>query len=324
MTAKGQMSRGLLKGILLLGLFGLFGLLASCAETELAVHNAKQFQAPASPAVQSGTYKVGQPYQISNVWYYPREEYDYNETGIASWYGPGFHGKLTANGEVYDQNAMTGAHRTLPMPSLVQVTNLENGRSIQVRINDRGPFAHGRIIDLSKRAANLLGFVQQGTARVRVEVLEMESRELAMAAGADLNDAASAPLAAPVETVAVQQLPPVGGAAVEEAALTVQPAAEPVRLRAVTQLPPEPVVTQGRAQRTEIYVQAGAYTQVANAVRTRARLVSLGEVQISKALVGSDNFYRVRVGPIATVAEADQTLELLLANGFNDARVVVD
>jgi len=323
MMAKGLGPVGLLKGISLLGLLGL---LLSCAETELAVHNAKQFQTPSSSAVQpqAGTYKVGKPYQISNVWYYPREEYDYNETGIASWYGPGFHGQETANGEIYNQEAMTAAHRTLPLPSLVQVTNLENGRSVRVRVNDRGPFAHGRIIDMSKRAAELLGFVQQGTAKVRVVVLEAESRELAMAAGADLDSSASAPPAVPVETVAVQQLPPVGGAPLEVKTAAIQPAQEPVRLRAVTQVPPEPVVTQERVRRSDIYVQAGAFTQVANAVRARARLAALGNVQISKALVGSDNFYRVRLGPITTVDQADQTLALLLSNGFKDAKVVVD
>src|ERR1700742_3468946 len=116
----------------------------------------------------AGVYKVGNPYQIDNVWYYPHEQPDYDETGIASWYGPTFYGKYTANGEMYDGNALTAAHRTLPLPVNVRVTNLENGKSIIVRVNDRGPYARGRIIDLSKRAAELLDVVQTGTARVRV------------------------------------------------------------------------------------------------------------------------------------------------------------
>jgi len=119
----------------------------------------------------AGVYKVGQPYQIDNVWYYPREQPDYDETGIASWYGPTFYGKRTANGETYDGNQLTAAHRTLPMPVNVRVTNLQNGKSIIVRVNDRGPYARGRIIDLSKRAAELLDVVQTGTARVRVTYL---------------------------------------------------------------------------------------------------------------------------------------------------------
>src|ERR1700742_180274 len=119
----------------------------------------------------AGVYKVGNPYQIDNVWYYPHEQPDYDETGIASWYGPDFYGKYTANGELYDGNALTAAHRTLPMPVNVRVTNLDNGKSLVVRVNDRGPYAKGRIIDVSEQAAKLLGFYNQGTARVRVTYL---------------------------------------------------------------------------------------------------------------------------------------------------------
>src|SRR5689334_17278595 len=119
----------------------------------------------------AGVYKVGQPYQVDNVWYYPHEQPDYDETGIASWYGPTFYGKPTADGELYDGDGLTAAHRTLPLPVNVRVTNLENGKSIVVRVNDRGPFAQGRIIDVSKRAAELLGFYAKGTAKVRVTYL---------------------------------------------------------------------------------------------------------------------------------------------------------
>ncbi len=151
-----------------------------------------------------GKYKVGRPYRIDGIWYYPKVDYDYVETGIASWYGPGFHGKKTANGEIYDQEALTAAHRTLPLPSLVRVTNLQNGRSLVVRLNDRGPFKRGRIIDLSKRSADLLGFTRQGTAKVRVEILEEESRTLA-AVAQGLTLTAERPRAAP--TIAVSAVP---------------------------------------------------------------------------------------------------------------------
>ena len=319
-----MMAKRLTFGVLLLGLLGI---LAGCAETELAVHNAKRLQKPSDSYGTLGRYKVGKPYQIANVWYYPRADYSYDETGIASWYGPGFHGKETANGETYDQHAMTAAHRTLPMPSLVRVTNLENGRSVKVRINDRGPYAHGRIIDMSKRAAELLGFVNQGTAKVRVQVLEAESRELALAAGAGDDVLGPRPPAVPVETVAVQELPPIGAAptaGTPQAAPAPQPAVAPERLRTATLNVEEPVVTQEIVRPTQIFVQAGAFSQVANAVRLRARLSPLGNVQIAKALVGDTDFYRVRLGPMASVSQADQTLELLLSNGYNDARVVVD
>jgi len=154
-------------------------LLAGCAETQLAATAAKSVVGDKQQTPQRGIYKVGDPYQIGGIWYYPAEDYSYDETGIASWYGPNFHGKYTANGEVYDMNDLTAAHHTLPMPSLVRVTNLDNGRSIVVRVNDRGPFAKGRILDMSRRAAQLLGYEQTGTAKVRVQVLAQESRQLA-------------------------------------------------------------------------------------------------------------------------------------------------
>jgi rare lipoprotein A len=131
---------------------------------------------------ESGSYKVGRPYTVGGITYTPREEPTYSETGIASWYGPNFHGKRTANGEVFDRNLLTAAHRTLPMPSAVRVTNLDNGRSVIVRVNDRGPFARGRIIDLSEAAAEQLGYRNNGVAKVRVEGLGEESRLLKQAA----------------------------------------------------------------------------------------------------------------------------------------------
>lgn len=122
-----------------------------------------------------GTYRVGEPYEINGMWYYPAVDYDYDRTGVASWYGEEFEGRLTANGEIFDLNDLTAAHTTLPLPSIVQVTNLQNGRSLQLRINDRGPFVGGRLIDVSRRAAQLLGFENQGTTRVRVTILKDES-----------------------------------------------------------------------------------------------------------------------------------------------------
>ena len=120
-----------------------------------------------SPKAQSviikqygGVYKVGNPYQIMGRWYYPKEDYHYSEVGMASWYGDDFHAKRTANGEKYDMNTLTAAHRTLPLPSIVKVTNLENGRSLVVRVNDRGPYVKDRIIDLSKRSAQLFAFTK--------------------------------------------------------------------------------------------------------------------------------------------------------------------
>lgn len=117
--------------------------------------------------------KVGQPYEVNGETYRPEYDPEYDEIGVASWYGPGFHGKRTANGEVFNQNELTAAHPTLPLPSLVQVTNMENGRTLVVRVNDRGPFEKGRIIDLSKKSAERLGI--KGLGKVRVQYLNSET-----------------------------------------------------------------------------------------------------------------------------------------------------
>lgn len=125
-----------------------------------------------------GHYKVGKPFKINGVWYFPKENWTYDEIGQASWYGDDFHGKRTANGEIFDKNKITAAHRTLPLPCIVRVTNLENGISLLIRVNDRGPFAKDRIIDLSYAAARMLRFDKHGMARVRVQILPEESRKL--------------------------------------------------------------------------------------------------------------------------------------------------
>src|ERR1700756_2860405 len=151
-------------------------LLASVLAALLLASCSSQPQRIGSDHYRAGRpmYKVGAPYQIGGVWYYPAVDYNYDETGVASWYGEAFDQQYTANGEIFDLNQLTAAHRTLPMPSIVQVTNLENGRSMQLRVNDRGPFVGGRIIDVSRRAAQLLGFETNGTARVRVTIIKDE------------------------------------------------------------------------------------------------------------------------------------------------------
>lgn len=126
-----------------------------------------------------GHYKVGSPYKIKNKTYKPREFTRYSKVGVASWYGArdGFHGKKTANGDTYNKNLLTAAHRTLQLPSLVKVKNLENNRTIIVLVNDRGPYVKNREIDLSERAATILGMKKKGTAKVKIQYLHAETNE---------------------------------------------------------------------------------------------------------------------------------------------------
>lgn len=125
-----------------------------------------------------GYFKIGNPYEVQGISYVPQNYEDFEEIGIASWYGDDFHGKATANGETYDMRSLTAAHPTLPLPSIVKVTNLENGKTAIVRVNDRGPFAKNRIIDLSQRTAETLGFRHKGTAKVKIELLRNDTDEL--------------------------------------------------------------------------------------------------------------------------------------------------
>ena len=295
---------------------------------------------PSTATGGHGLYKVGNPYQVSGVWYYPTVDYGYVETGIASWYGEDFHGGATANGETYDMNALTAAHRTLPMPSMVRVTNLENGRQIALRINDRGPFVNNRIIDVSRRAAQLLGFEIQGTARVRVEIMEAESRQLAALYGAGgvpagpsiamaPTAAASPPAAAaPTAVVTTTVLPPPPGATSAPAAppVPVKVAPKPIVGTASLAAAPQPDgrVTVVPVRKTAMFIQAGAFADPGNATRLQMKLASLGHAQIVPAVIGTQKFYRVRVGPINSLADADAMLDRVVAAGHPEARLIVD
>ena len=163
-----------MKSIILIFLFSSF--ISSCSETSFIINTAKRI----TNVDEKPKYKVGNPYKINGQWFYPAVDYNYDEVGIASWYGPNFHGKKTANGEIFNQNEISAAHKTLPIPSIVTVTNLENNKILEIRINDRGPFVRGRIIDLSKKAAEVLGVLKNGTAKVRVKINEEKSRKIAM------------------------------------------------------------------------------------------------------------------------------------------------
>jgi rare lipoprotein A len=286
--------------------------------------------APPAPMlpVPNPMYKVGTPYEIAGMWYYPQEQPGYDETGVASWYGADFHGRLTADGEVFDRTAISGAHPTLPMPVNVRVTNLENGRSIVVRVNDRGPFKKGRVIDLSERAADLLGYKQGGTARVRVTFIgraDLHGPGPAPPSQETPPEIAMAVPAAPVARVTANELPPVSGAAVappKPVASLPKPVAQPaVNVR--TEIPDGRVIELPVPVVTALYVQAGAFTSSANADRVAAKLYSLGARVFPGTKDGHDIF-RVRIGPFQQVEDADATLAKVQALGHNDVQIVVE
>jgi rare lipoprotein A len=191
----------------------------------------------------------------------------YLERGVASWYGRDFHGGRTATGDTYDMYAMTAAHKTLPLPCYVQVTNLRNGRSVVVRVNDRGPFVANRLIDLSYSAATRLDMIRDGTALVEVRSVNAQ------------------------------------GAAVAPTAASTAP-----------------------ARIDTLYVQAGAFADAANSERLvqKLRAAGIGPAFVRNEQVGGKTLYRVRVGPVPSVAEFDRLVQELKGIGVDDARLAVD
>lgn len=335
-SLKFGLGAGAVRGLKCVLMVGVLMVVSACAETQLLIHSAKRVQSPQSgEAGSDGYYKVGNPYQIDGIWYYPEEDYDYEETGIASWYGPNFHGKPTANGDRFDQNELTAAHRTLPMPSVVEVTNLENGRTLRLTVNDRGPFAKGRIIDISRRGAQLLGFENNGVAKVRVRILAEESRIVAeRIKSGNLLATEGSPITVekvPVTSVSEEVLaPPEGASSSDAPAETSQPAVTVAEtstndtVQSVSLEQPETVTVEPVTGANAIFIQAGAFSQYTNANRASAILSQVGEVNISPVLVNGQDLFRVRLGPMKSVAEADAMLEQVVSSGYSDARIIVD
>lgn len=213
------------------------------------------------------------PYEVLGKTYYVLPNPDnYKEYGNASWYGTKFHGQRTSSGEPYDMYKLTAAHRSLPIPSYVRVTNLDNHRSAIVRVNDRGPFHSERLIDLSYAAAVKLGFADRGTARVMVEVVD----------GTDqLSNVAKA-----------------------ESGSTAPPATPP----ALALVPPEPAVPGPE----QIFLQAGAFKDAAGAERLRKDLLRIVDVSVNVQRLPNDDYYRVRIGPVMQMSEATRLQTLIV------------
>lgn len=276
-----------------------------------------------------GTYKIGNPYLIDGVSYYPHEDYNYSEIGIASWYGPDFHGGKTANGEIFDENKLTAAHRTLPMPSLVRVTNLENGMSVNVKVNDRGPYKRDRILDLSSAAADVLGIKQNGSARVKVEILPEESKKLKELAMANQNTDIY-PANMSYSSFAIANKPDVqeGTAVVRpmDKVTEAQPAPQPVAQPAPAPMPapsPAPVSAKPVVADGEYFVQVAAYSTYEKAEALKDKLVSIGTVKIFKSVVNGNTLYKVRLGEFATKQQADEIQRAVTAHGISGSRVIL-
>jgi rare lipoprotein A len=350
--------------------WGLFGLpvkilavalfLSGCTEIQVGSHLFKKAYANGTCKAE-GDLKVGNPYRVDGITYTPMvSSLGYSEKGIASWYGEDFHGKASANGECYNMYAYTAAHKSLPLPSLVRVTNLENNRSIVVKVNDRGPFVRGRIIDLSYAAAQSLDVVRSGTAPVLVEAIGGPHHYVGGAkggpagtqlAGIKLGPEKKAeslmPALLPDEAIAedLPQKAPLTSAMVESAQEAATPdspsvpvptvevakmdAVLPTPAEALPPPPPHSTLPDTSTQpliKTNVYVQVGAFASVENAERLLDRLrayepsASLSKVESATGMT----LTRVRSGPYGNIAEAEAKMQALVSAGFDGARLVVE
>ena len=265
-----------------------------------------------------GHYKVGRPYVIAGIRYIPREDPNYDRSGVASWYGTDFHGRKTANGEIYDMNRFSAAHKTMPLPSYAKVTNLENGRTVMVRVNDRGPYAHNREIDMSRRAAQALGFQRQGTANVRVQYL------------------GPAPLDGDGDRLNVANRNPGYAEPIRMAEATANPRlteyrAKPRRplyrrrahaIKGYMASNPQANPPTGSTMPGGLYVQAASFSDPVKAEALKGQLSAIGNTDIAPARMGFGTFYRVRLGPLKDENAAYVALARVRAAGLNSARIV--
>lgn len=302
------MSRAAAGGALLLPLF----LLAGCWKPELPTPSGEQ------------RYVVGEAYQLRNLWFYPREDFSLVETGLAAVAANAGGGRRTANGEARDGAALTAAHRTLQLPAILRVTNLENGRSLLVRVNDRGPADPGRVVELSRRAAELLGVAPNRAAQVRIAVEGDASR--ALAAGLPAPDGSRPRIeTAPSGSVERETLAPLAGSRQAERVREARPAVVAVadggasRQTAAIDLPER--VSQGPAMPGQLFVQGSSFSTRAAAQRQAVRL---GGARLDATGAARQPEWRVRLGPFADPAEADRALDGALRAGVSEARIVVD
>lgn len=285
-----------------------------------------------APAI-TGKRKTGNPYQILGKTYYPLKSSEgYRRKGIASWYGKDFHGKKTANGEIYNMYAMTAAHPTLPIPTYVRVTNIENGLSTVVRVNDRGPFLRGRIIDLSYAAASTLGMAEKGTSPVLLEALPTDGSPLQVRSkfAKHEDNVTNHPSKRYTETT----LSSVAKTAVQETKETAptdknsftyrisQRANNINNVETDNNISADEEITIGQHS---YYIQTGAFSNKQNAYRQQQKVSKIyPNVKLMSFVRGTTQLHRVRIGPVSSVDEADEILGKIAQEGWTGARIVVD
>ncbi len=293
-------------------LFVLIILIQGCTSSvEVAANLGKKYFIPKEEKKikQKPIYKIGKKYNVGGKYYYPKKDLNYNKTGIASWYGPKFHGKLTANGEIYNQYSLTAAHKTLPLPSAVKVTNLKNNKSIILRINDRGPFVNDRIIDLSSKAADILGLKREGTGLVRVQILKDKSVLLEK-----LAKKGSFPEIAELEK---KELPNI-----------ITPNKVTVKIKDTKN---QKIISKkinynlkNFNKEYKIYIKLASFSSNENAEMMKEKVSYLEKVKIYKIYKINKTLYQVKAGPFSSVEKVDALHALLLKKGMQGAKIIIE
>jgi rare lipoprotein A len=301
-----------------------------------------------------GHFKIGQPYEIHGQRFVPKEDPDYDRRGVASWYGELFHGRPTSNGEIFDMERLSAAHPTLPLPSYVKVRNLDNGLSAVLRVNDRGPFRKGRVIDLSKRAAEVLGFTRAGTANVRVSYLRaasldgddgferdyLSTRGYSQYAGT-IGPDGTAEVVIAVTAPGAPKHPPLPERPQRGAVSDAQPVSEPVPIGTVASPGPDWTRSAGvnsiqvdaditgaigssLAEKLDgPMIQAGLFKNPGNAQRAQQMLSGVGPVEIAPIMDRGQTYYRVRVGPFLDGISAATALSDVADAGYEGAKIIL-
>jgi rare lipoprotein A len=293
-------------------------LLAGCSgggafDSDLGVSSSPRVAGSGNIPKGGGVYKVGRPYRVGGRWYHPHEDPSYDRVGTASWYGTAFHGRRTANGEVYDMYALTAGHPTLPLPSYAYVTNLQNNRTVLVRINDRGPYAKDRLIDLSYQTARTLGFHNHGLARVRVRYAgraplngddRAERRFMAGLPPVETNHVASA------STTTIST-----GSIGAETSQTAPPWSVQRYRQEARATPPREPAPSGLGSGANTYLRVGPFASEAEAQRLRHMLAGSDPSAIEPSSEAAGRAFRVRLGPYDD-ASAAAAMSRIAAAGF--------
>ncbi len=306
----------------------LFSFLSSCTSVELAANLGKKVLFQKDQLSKSnGIYKIGNPYVVDGKKYYPKKNLNYDQKGIASWYGPKFHGKLTANGEIFNQYKLTAAHKTLPIPSAVKVTNLKNNKSLIVRINDRGPFVNDRIIDLSYQSAKKLNLLKSGTGFVRVQLLRSESLLLEKLAKKgqfpeidEIKKRTTPPISKVIHSnVSIKKI--------GETNLGVKSKKNFKESKSESYI--EEVEKKVQALKIngkifKIWIQIASFSNKKSASILKTKFNYFKNINIKKTNFKGKSFYRVRVGPFNKIDETKEIYNLLINSGMEGTKIFVE